>query len=375
MRYRIESGKDGGKKATPAYMQLYEQLRRDITGGALRYGEKLPSKRLLAEETGTALITVEHAYALLEEEGYIEARERRGYFVTYRESDMLPERAESGTAAGPVRRPAQPEEAGLAARDPDEFPFSVYAATMRRVLLDYGDRILLPSPGTGCAELKNAIAAYLLRSRGMDVCPDQILIGAGAEYLYAMAARVIGRDRIYAIEDPSYAKIRLVYEAEGITVEPLRLGPEGILSGELAGSRAGVLHVTPFTSWPSGITASASKRSEYIRWAKERDAYIVEDDYNSEFSISTKAEDTLFLLEPRRHVIYMNTFSRTISPSVRIGYMVLPSETYGAMLEKIAFYSCTVPVFEQLVLARFIEDGDFERHINRVRRHRRRRLQ
>lgn len=368
MRYRIDRTEDGGTKRPPAYMQLYEQLRRDITGGALHYGEKLPSKRLLSEETGTALITVEHAYALLEEEGYIEARQRRGYFVIYRESDTLPDRAE---------KPGMAAAAGPAAsdRDPDEFPFSVYAAAMRRVLLDYGDRILVPSPGTGCAELKSAIASYLLRSRGMHVLPDQILIGAGAEYLYAMAARILGRERIYAIEDPSYEKIRLVYEAEGIRVEPLRLGPEGIASGELMRSRAGVLHVTPFTSWPSGITASASKRSEYIRWAKERDAYIIEDDYNSEFSISTKAEDTLYLLEPERHVIYMNTFSRTISPSVRIGYMVLPSQTCGDMLEKVAFYSCTVPVFEQLVLARFIEDGDFERHINRVRRHRRRRLQ
>ncbi|MBO5999207.1 MAG: PLP-dependent aminotransferase family protein [Lachnospiraceae bacterium] len=354
-------------------MQLYEQLRRDITGGVLLFGDKLPSKRLLAEETGAGVITVEHAYALLEEEGYLEARQRSGYFVIYTEADSLPERTGPEPAA-PAKHQERPASGNsLSERDPEEFSFSVYARTMRRVLLDYSERILEPSPGAGCAELRQALASYLLRSRGMNVSPDQILIGAGAEYLYTMAVRILGRDKKYAIEDPSYNKIRLVYEAEGVSVEALELGPDGIVSSRLRACTADVLHVTPFTSYPSGITATASKRKEYIRWALERDAYVIEDDYNSEFSISTKAEDTLFLLEPDRHVIYMNTFSRTISPSVRIGYMVLPNERYREMLEKNSFYACTVPVFEQLVLARFIEDGDFERHINRVRRKRRRR--
>ncbi len=367
MKYRI----DRGAGAAPAYMQLYEQLRRDITGGVLEFGDKLPSKRLLSEETGAGLITVEHAYALLEEEGYLEARQRSGYYVIYTEADSLPERTGHEAAGTGHRHERAVSGSTIAERDPEEFPFSVYARTMRRVLLDYSDRILEPSPGAGCAELRQALASYLLRSRGMDVRPEQILIGAGAEYLYTMAVRILGREKRYAIEEPSYNKIRLVYEAEGVSVEALELGPDGILSRSLRECRADILHVTPFTSYPSGITATASKRKEYIRWALERDAFVIEDDYNSEFSISTKAEDTLFLLEPERHVIYMNTFSRTISPSVRIGYMVLPGKRYQAMLEKNAFYACTVPVFEQLVLARFIEDGDFERHINRVRRKRR----
>jgi len=350
------------EKGEAAYLQIYKQLRRDIVAGAYPPGTKLPSKRLLSGELGVSVITVEHAYELLCEEGYAEPRQRSGYFVIYREGDLL-------------GAPEAPERAGPPERTPErgiDFPFSVLARTMRRVLSENGERILAKSPHNGCTELRRAIAAYLLRSRGLRVSPGQIVIGSGAEYLYSLVAQLLGPGRLFALEDPSYEKIRQVYEANGVCCELLCLGADGILSQELERTGATVLHVTPFHSFPSGVTASASKRREYIRWAERCGGWIVEDDFDSEFTLSSKAEDTVFALEGGRRVIYMNTFSRTVAPGVRIGYMVLPEGLLERFEERLGFYSCTVPVFEQYVLAEFMDSGDFERHINRVRRQKRR---
>lgn len=242
---------------------------------------------------------------------------------------------------------------------------------MRQVISQYGERVMKESPPGGLLRLRTVLAAYLARARGIRVSPDQILIGSGAEDLYGLVVKMLGH-QVYAIEDPSYPKIRRIYEADGIICDPLRLGPSGILGSELARTRARVLHVTPFNSYPSRITASASKRAQYIRWAFKTDAVIIEDDYDSEFSILKKPEDTLFSLEPEKTVIYINTFSGTIASSLRIGYMVLPAVRARQLKEKVDFYACSVPVFEQYVLAQLIENGDFERHINRVRRIRRR---
>ena len=355
MKYRIE--KDSPQSA---YLQLYHQLRGDIVSGVYPNGKKLPSKRLLAEQTGVSGITVEHAYAILCDEGYLEPRERSGYFVSYSAADCFP-------VAEPDSVRQLPSARDLA----DDFPFSVLAKTMRRVLSEYGESILVKSPNNGCTELRKAIAAYLARCRGINVAPSQIVIGSGAEYLYGLIVQLLGRERVFALENPSYEKIRRVYLANGVTCDMLRLGGDGIRTSELARTDASVLHVTPFHSFPSGITASAGKRSEYIRWAHSRGGYIVEDDFDSEFTLSSKAEDTLFSLEPKRSVLYLNTFSKTIAPSMRLGYMVLPESLTDAFEQSVGFYSCTVPVFEQYVLAELLSNGDFERHINRVRRRRR----
>lgn len=344
---------------TPAYMQLYIQLRDQITGGAYAFGAKLPSKRLLAEEAGVSVITVEHTYSILCDEGYIEARLRSGYFVIYRKDDFLS-----------VNENVVPtlHTAHATTNHASEFPFSVLAKTMRKVLLDYGDAILTKSSNFGCLELRMALSAYLARNAGINARPQQIIIGSGAEYLYNLIIQLLGNKHIYAIENPSYEKIRKVYDACGVSYEMLKMGPEGIRSAELSRTMATVLHTTPFNSYPSHITASASKRNEYVRWATKRKGYIIEDNYDSELTISKKAEDTLYSLAPEGTVIYLNTFSQTIAPSIRVGYMVLPEGLLDIFKERLGFYSCTVPVFEQYVLAELIDSGDFERHINRVRR-------
>ena len=368
----------------PAYLQLYNQIREDITNGICPFQSKLPSKRYLASETGTSVITVQHAYDLLADEGYIESRERSGYYVIYKENELFPVASAAdefssadGTASEPVDAAELHEISDIPIRGPivtpeqEQFPFNTLARKARKVLSEYGESLLVRSPNSGTVLLREAIAQYLARSRRMNVAPDQIVIGSGSEYLYNLIVQILGRERTFALEDPSYEKIRLVYEASGVHCEMLPMDREGVRLGALRRSDASVLHVTPFNSYPSGITATASRRAGYIKWASSKDRYIIEDDFDSEFSMSTKAENTLFSLEPQRSVIYMNTFTRTISPAVRVGYMVLPAEQSAAMQEKISIYSCTVPVFTQHLLAELIRSGDFERHINRVRRRRR----
>ena len=315
----------------PAYLALYESLRGEILSGVRPFGSRLPSRRSLARDRGVSGVTADHCIELLCEEGYAEARPRSGYYVVYRESDSF---------AQPSSRPA------------------------RRTVLPSA----APDRNTGCDELKEALCRYLARNRGIRVDSDQIVIGAGAEYLYGLAVELLGSGRIYGIEAPSYQKIEQVYRSRGVQVAFCPLGKDGILSEALRTTPASVLHITPFRSFPSGVTATASKRREYLRWASEQDRYIVEDDYESEFSLLRKPEETLFAASARQNVIYLNTFSRTVSPSFRVGYMVLPRPLLPVFELRVGFYSCTVPAFEQYVLAELISGGDFERHINRIRR-------
>lgn len=359
MKYVID------EKQRPVYLQLYGLIRDDIIGGNYPYNTKLPSKRSLAAETGVSTITVEHAYGLLCDEGYVEARERSGYVVVFRQTDGFAAPGQS-QAVRPVHHQS--------GEYPD-FPLSVLSKTMRRVLTDRGELLLEKSPNSGCVELREAIRRYLARNRGMQVDGSQIVIGAGSEYLYGLIIELLGRSRVYAIECPSYKMIEQVYKAADVTYEALPLTDAGIDSKALARTLADVLHTTPYRSYPTGVTATASKRHEYLRWARQKQRYIIEDDYESEFSVSNKPTETLFSLCDDDHVIYLNTFSKTLSPAFRIGYMVLPRHLVADFEEKLGFYSCTVPTFMQYVLAELIDNGDFERHINRVRRKKRKELE
>ncbi len=342
---------------SPAYRAVYEDMRKKIISGDFPPGGKLPSKRSAAAEYGVSVITVEHAYALLVDEGYAEPKERSGFYASYRKKDSFPV---AGVRPA-VEVPAAGKESG------PTFPHSVYAKTVRRVLSDYEGILYEKSPPGGLDILKQTIAEYLGRSRGIRAKKENIVIGSGAEYLYTLIPLILGRDRIFAAESPSYGKILQIYRASGITCEELRLGLSGIDSGELERSRASVLHITPYRSYPSMVTATAAKRHEYVRWAEERDGLLIEDDVESEFAPALRRAETLFSLAPDR-VIYLNSFSKTLFPSLRAGYMALPDALMPAYRAGVGSLSCTVPVLEQCVLTELIAGGDFERHLNRMRR-------
>ena len=361
LTYNMES-----RGEIPKYYFIYQMIRKDIENGILGKGQKLPSKRSLAEHLGVSLITVENAYQMLRDEGYIEPRERSGYFVCEihaihsarekkHELKMLPEISE------------QTDDGRLSGKIAGNFPYSLYFKTVRSVITEYGEELLKKSPNEGCAILRNSIAAYLLRYRGVFAQPEQIIIGSGAEHLYGTVVRILGNDKIYGIEDPSYHQIRKVYEGTGAHCELLSMGEDGIKSELLESTHADVLHVTPFHSYPSGVTASIAKRYEYLKWASG-ERFIVEDDFDSEFFMPGKPIQTLFMLDDSSSVIYINTFSKSLSPSIRMGYMILPERLLERYHETSGGFSCTVPVLEQYALAEFINKGYFEQHLNRVRR-------
>ena len=341
------------------YVKLYEELKNQIVSGVYAYGDKLPSKRTLAADANVSVITVQHTYALLCDEGYVESRERSGYIVIYKESDFL-----GSTYTNTVPHFEMNNE-GVHSKG--EISYNILAKTMRKVLLDCGDRILEKSPNAGCLELRHEIQTHLARTRDIRIDTRQIIIGSGAEYLYSLVAQLFDENALIAIENPSYSKIARVYESLGHDIDYLKMGTDGILSSELKRTKARILHVTPFHSYPSQVSASISKKKEYITWAGE-DGYIVEDNYDSELTVSQKMEDALFLLADGKNVIYINTFSKTVAPSLRMGYMILPMSLVETFEEKLGFYSCTVPVFEQYVICELLKNGDFQRHINRVRR-------
>lgn len=380
------------------YALIYENLRANITDGTIKYGEKLPSKRAAADSFDASVITVEHAYELLESEGYIESKPRRGYFARYVADGILAEKESDfpfpeefaienqtdGNDATTKDATTKDTNAKVsAAKDAnakdanakkERFPFGVYASAVRAVLNDLGDKITEKTNGSGAPALKSAIKNYLKTSRDVHADENRIIIGAGAEYLYGVIAKLFGAGETFAIETPSYGIIEKIYSLNGVKTEKLRLGTDGVLSEDLAACRAKVIHVTPYRSFPTGVTASASKRAEYLRAAKKIGAYIVEDDYESEFSLSAKLTETLFKNTPDDNVIYINTFSKSVFPSLRLAYMILPEKLAAKYYEKFGDFSCPVPTLEQYVAAKIISDGSFARHVNRVRRTRKKDL-
>lgn len=368
MKYLID--KQNGKSA---YLQIYEGIRKDISDGVYPYNSKLPSKRVLASITGTSVITIEHAYGILCDEGYIESRERSGYYVIYSPGTVFsyPEDDDRVMRERQEMNQETPSVILYENRDDEKISYAKLSRATRKVLSNDDADMMKKSPNFGTEKLRKAISLYLKRSRGIDASPSQIIVGAGSEYLYSLIIQFLGTENVYGIENPSYEKIYKVYKANGAVVDKLKMGSDGIYSEELKRTKANILHVTPFNSFPSGITATASKRREYIEWAEKRGGLIIEDDYDSEYTMSKRIADTLFSLDKNDKVIYLNTFTRTIAPSIRMGYMILPERMIDEFEQKVGFYSCTVSVLAQYIVAELIDSGDFERHINKVRLSRR----
>ena len=359
------------------YYSLYCAIRSDIACGNLRSGERLPGKRSLAGHLGVSVITVQTAYEQLLAEGYLISEERRGYFVA--------DSSEWGGDTDTARSEKGAEEVADYAENDGEsvkgsylldlssgrapaklFPFSVWAKLMRGTLSEEGEHLLERVPCDGDPALKRAVAAYLHRFRGLEVDPRYVVIGAGAEYLYGVIVQLLGREGVYAVENPVYGRVPHAYALNGATCVPVGVDGRGVKVDEVEKSGAKLLHVSPSHQYPTGAVTPAVNRLKILAWAERTGAYVVEDDYDSEFRLFGRPLQTMAGLSGER-VIYLNTFSKTLAPSMRLGYMVLPPVLYRKYRTLYAHSANVVPLFEQKTLAKMLDGGFFERHVTRLK--------
>ena len=359
----------------PLYEYLYDCIRKDILSGRLQAGEKLPSKRGLAAHLGISTITVEGAYGQLMAEGYCQSAPRRGFFVSAVQSlsvektDLLAK----AKAETPKAKPEWLADFVSNSISPELFPFATWTRLLRRVVAEDAESLLARSPGFGVLPLRQAIADHLRSFRGLKVSAEQIVIGAGTEYLYNLLVQFLGRDKRFCVENPGYERVRKIYEACGADYVLAAMDAKGVRLEELERLQAQVLHISPSHHFPTGIIMPVSRRYELLGWAAARsERYIIEDDYDSEFRLTGRPIPTVMGIDVSDRVIYMNTFSKSLTPTIRISYMVLPEKLVEPFKEKLGFYSCTVSNFEQYTLAKFIGEGYFEKHINRMRAYYRR---
>ena len=382
----------------PMYEQIYEYIKEEIRKGSLAAGTRLPSTRILAEHLKISRSTSQMAYDQLVSEGYIYARLKSGYFISpvenYRQAmnffdqqqinnnnpqkkntspdweDSIPQQdtpKNSELKDSPIA-PA-PHRVDLSSNSllAENFPFSTWSRLLRHTISEKQQLLLTQSPTAGVAPLRQAIANHLRHFRGMDISPEQIVIGAGTEYLYELLIKLIGRDKIYCVEDPGYQKLRRIYRDNGACCIALPIDQQGMSVTALNTVSCDVIHISPSHHFPTGIITPISRRYELLGWAAAGPRYIIEDDYDTEFRLVGRPIPSLFSIDMSNKVIYMNTFSKSLASTIRISYMVLPKPLMEEFNNKLNYLSCTVSTFEQYTLAEFINQGYFERHINRMR--------
>lgn len=358
------------------YEYLYGQIKKDICQGVLKADEKLPSKRALSKQLGISVITIESAYGQLLAEGYIYSVPRSGFFVS--RLDVVWDSKKSSAPKGVSDLKARETSKYNNSQTPvinfsggtslKNFPFDLWTKLHRETMSENREILLTKSPSAGVYELRDAIASYLYEFRGMKVSPDQIVIGAGTEYLYGLIVQLLGSEGVYAIEDPGYQKLAKIYNSLNVCYKPVDIDADGMSITGIRENDARVIHISPSHHFPIGTVTSIGRRYELLNWAKDAaNRYIIEDDYDSEFSMFGKPIPTLQSIDNEDKVIYINTFSKSLTSTIRISYMVLPVSLMKKYNDTLGFYSCTVSNFEQYALAKFINRGYFEKHINRMR--------
>ena len=357
------------KGSDSLYEYLYKCIKNDILQGNFATNEKLPSKRSFAKNLGISVITVENAYEQLMAEGYIYSIPKKGFYVTdLKKLNLTQDRASDKKLRSIKKHPAFLADFTNNQTNREVFPFTIWAKTMRDLLNENQEQLMLNPPCGGIMELRQSIAEHLHAFRGMYVRPEQIIIGAGTEYLYGLLIQLLGNDKVYGIENPGYPKISKIYQSMNVHYSAIDIDESGVCIDSLENHHIDIMHLSPSHHFPTGIVTPISRRYELLGWvSKDPDRYIIEDDYDSELRLSGKPIPTLQSIDVSDKVIYMNTFTKTLSSTVRISYMVLPSSLADLFYQKLSFYSCTVSNFEQYVLARFIQSGSFEKHINRLR--------
>ena len=360
------------RKSEPLYQQICRAIRREIAQGRLQPNEKLPSRRALSAHLQTSLMTVQTAYEQLTAEGYLYARPRAGYFVDP-DAHLLFQEPDPLLLTSPIQpEPVPPKDQinfSTSGVDLEQFPFATWAKLSRQVLSTKQETLLHATPAMGLYPLRRAISAHLREFRGIHAAPEQILVGAGTEYLLGILVQLLGASRRYAVEEPGYPKGKHILRSNGASVIGIPMDQSGLKIQALRQSGATIAHVTPSHQFPTGIIMPVRRRAELLEWAAEQpERYLIEDDYDSELRFQGKPLPAMYSLDNGGHVIYMNTFARTLAPSLRIGYVVLPPLLAKRFEQDFSFYSSTVPSFEQYTLVRFLQEGYFERHLNRMKK-------
>lgn len=357
------------KAARPLYQQLYDYLSAQIRSGALPKGGRLPGKRSLANQLAVAVNTVDTAYQMLVAEGYLEARPKSGFFVL-EYLDALPQAPERAPVFLPEEPPAETVprfDLSTGAVDTALFPFRTWGRIQKELLYN-GEALLRHGHRQGDLELRRELAAYLRSYRGVVCAPEQIVVGAGVEYLLGLLAQLL-RGRTAAVENPGYDRPRTILENNGIPCRCVDIDSGGLNPAGLEGSGADLCYVTPSHHFPTGVTMPAGRRAQLLRWAGEKPGrYILEDDYDAEFRFDVRPLPSLQgMAGPSGPVVYLCTFSKSLAPSIRIACMVLPPALLEGYREAFGSYSSTVSRFEQQTLRWFLEGGYFTRHLARMR--------
>lgn len=357
------------------YQQIYEHIRQEIREGKLLAGERLPSTRSLAEYLQVARSTVDYAYDQLLSEGYIEAKPYKGYFVCRLEGIFTMEQQEM-TEPEVVRPDSQEDGTQVQVDfspygiDMTGFPFGVWKRITKNILNDSNSELFAQGEPQGDYDLRMTISRYLHSSRGVNCRPEQIIVGAGNDYLLLLLEKILGRHVGIAMENPTYKRAYRIFQSFAYRIYTVDMDDKGMRADRLSGLPVRAAYVMPSHQYPTGAVMTIGRRAELLRWAeKEPDRYLIEDDYDSEFRYRGKLIPSLQSSDKRGKVIYIGTFSKAIAPAIRVSYMVLPESLLEVYRRDCSFYSCTVSRIDQRILNEFIRDGYFERHLNKMRMH------
>ncbi len=361
--YNFTLSLDAASKS-PLYEQLYEYIAEEIRGSRLKENERMPSKKALSAHLGISVNTVETAYEILVQEGFLRSVPRSGFYVRHVEKPISDGHITAENE--PPKKENYKIDFRTNAVDTGSFPYSTWVKLSKEVMYE-NPELLNAGEVKGDYELRENIAKYLHEFRGVKCSPRQIIVGAGIEYLLMLLIELLGNGRRYAVENPGYGKIERIFTNSGYAVNYIELDEHGISAEQLGKTDADTVYITPSHQFPTGIIMPFDRRWELLSWAdKSDDRYIIEDDYNSEFNFSKRPVTALQGMNSE-NVIYLNTFSRVLAPSIRIAYMVLPRKLLALYEERFSHYSSTVPRFEQHTLSRFIAENYLSRHLNRVK--------
>lgn len=357
------------------YEQIYEHIREEIKGGKLLSGERLPSTRALAEYLQVSRSTVDFAYEQLVSEGYIEAKPHRGFFVCMLEEMPESGRQEAYDGMERERRAVETEESAIAydfspnGLDMSAFPYGVWKRITKNILTEGNEELFALGEPQGDYDLRQTISRYLHSARGVNCMPEQIVVGAGNDYLLMILEKLLGEDAGIAMENPTYKRAFRIFQSFGYRIEIVGMDQNGMKAEELYGKQVKAAYVMPSHQYPCGVTMPIGRRMELLKWAgEEEERYLIEDDYDSEFRYKGKPIPSLQGADTGGNVIYVGTFSKAIAPAIRVSYMVLPPRLLKRYREECYFYSSTVSRIDQRILNEFIRDGYFERYLNKTRK-------